>query len=288
MLNFLNNRHPKIKFTIEKQNNHSIAFLDVFISGINNQNLTLQTYYKSTYTGLLLNFKSFTSFSYKISLIKCLIDRSLKICNNWNSFYNNMENIKSNLIKNAYPPFLIDKVIKKYLDYKFSSHQNQLKDKLDVHYFKLPYIGNLLHHIKNKLSKLCKEFHKENFNIKLVFSSFKIKSYFAYKDPIPNDLKSFLVYRFTCASCSSSYIGKNCCHFKTRIEEHIKKDNKSHIFKHLHSSETCFDSYNSLCFKIIDKANSKFHLKIKEALHINWRKPNLNAQQNHLALTLSL
>ena len=41
------------------------------------------------------------------------------------------------------------------------------------------------------------------------------------------------------------------------------------------------------CFKIIDKANSKFDLKIKEALHINWRKPNLNVQQNHLALTLS-
>ena len=43
-----------------------------------------------------------------------------------------------------------------------------------------------------------------------------------------------------------------------------------------------------LSFKIIDKANSKLDLKIKEALHINWRKPNLNAQQNHLALTLSL
>ena len=46
--------------------------------------------------------------------------------------------------------------------------------------------------------------------------------------------------------------------------------------------------YNSLWFKTIDKANSKFDLKIKEALHINWRKPNLNAQQNHLPLTLSL
>ena len=80
--NFLNNRHPNIKFTIEKQNNHSIAFLDTFISGINNQNFTLQTYYKSNYTGLLSNFKSFTSLSYKISLIKCLIDRSFKICNN--------------------------------------------------------------------------------------------------------------------------------------------------------------------------------------------------------------
>ena len=75
---------------------------------------------------------------------------------------------------------------------------------------------------------------------------------------------------------------------KTRIEQYIKKDNKSHIFKHLHSTATCFDSYNSLYFKIIDKGNFKFDLKIKEALHINWRKPNLNAQQNHLVLTISL
>ena len=138
---------------------------------------TLQTYCKSTYSGLLLNFKSFTSFSYKISLIKCLIDRSFRICNNWNSFHK----IKSNLIKNEYPPFLVDKVIKKYLDYKFYSNQNQLKYKSGIHYFKLPHINNLSNHIKNKLSKLCKELCK-----------LKIKNYFSYKAPIP-DLKSFLV-----------------------------------------------------------------------------------------------
>ena len=56
--------------------------------------------------------------------------------------------------------------------------------------------------------KLCKEFCKENSNIKLVSNSFKIKNYFSYKYPIPNDLKSFLVCKFTCASCSSSYIGE--------------------------------------------------------------------------------
>ena len=114
--------------------NHSIPFLDVLVSGINNQNLTFQTYHKLTYTGLLLNFKSFTSFSYKISLIKCLIDGMFKTCNNWNSFHNDIESIKSNLIKYEYPPFLIDKVIKKYLIYKFCCNQNQLKDTSDIHY----------------------------------------------------------------------------------------------------------------------------------------------------------
>ena len=124
--------------------------------------------------------------------------------------------------------------------------------------------------------------------IKLAFNSFKIKNYFSYKYPIPNALKSFLVYKFTCASCSSSYIGEPCRLFKTWIKEYIKKDNKSHILKHLYSTATCFDSYSPFCFKIIEKANSKFDLKIKEALQINWRKPNLNAQQNRLALSLSL
>ena len=139
--------------------------------------------------------------------------------------------------------FLIDKVIRKYLDYKFSSNQNQLKDKSDDHYFKLPYIGNLSHHIKSKLLKLWKEFCKENGNIKLVFNLFNIKNNFSNKDPIPNDLKSFLVWNFTSASCSSSYIAEVCCNFKTRIgiEEHIKKGSKSHTFTHLHSTATCFD-----------------------------------------------
>ena len=48
--NFLNNRQRNIKFTVEKKIIYSIAFLDVFVSGINTQNLTFQAYHKSTYT----------------------------------------------------------------------------------------------------------------------------------------------------------------------------------------------------------------------------------------------
>ena len=44
----------------------------------------------------------------------------------------------------------------------------------------------------------------------------------------------------------------------------IKNDNESYIFKHLRSTTTCFDSSISLSFKIVDKANSKFDLKLKK------------------------
>ena len=175
---------------------------------------------------------------------------------------------------------VIDKVIKKYLDYKFSSNQNQLKVKSEIHYFIFSYIGNLSRHINNKLLKLCKEFCKENFNIKLVFNSFKIKDYFSYKDTVPNDLKSYLINLLLLAVVLV-ILAKRVVISKLGLRSISKKDNKSHIFKHLHSTAACFDSYDSLCFKIIDKAKSKFdliRLKIKEALRINSRKPNITTQ----------
>ena len=85
-------------------------------------------------------------------------------------------------------------------------------------------------------------------------------------------MKSFLAHKFTWVSCSSCYMGENCRHFKIGFEEDMKEDKKSHVFNHLHSTATYFGWYNFLCFKVIDKANSTFDLRINEALHINWRK----------------
>ena len=124
-------------------------------------------------------------------------------------------------------------------------------------------------------TKTGKEFCNENFNVKLVFNSFKIKNYFSYKDPIPDDLKSFLVYKFTCASCSSSYIG-DVVILKLGLRN-ISKRITSPIFLNIYTPPQHALTRIIPFALIIDKANSKFDLKIKEALHINWRKPNLNA-----------
>ena len=60
---YLNSRHPNIKFTMDAEVNKVIPFLDVLIDNCNNI-LNTTTYYKSTYSGLLLNFNSFTSRFY--------------------------------------------------------------------------------------------------------------------------------------------------------------------------------------------------------------------------------
>ena len=65
------------------------------------------------------------------------------------------------------------------------------------------------------------------------------------------------------------YVGETKGHLNTRIEEHLGKDKKSHIYLHFHKNPKCQEKVNSNCFKIIDRASSCFRLQIKEAMHIN-------------------
>ena len=74
----------------------------------------------------------------------------------------------------------------------------------------------------------------------------------------------------------------------TRIEEHLGKDNKSHIYSHLQETPQCQEKVNSSCFEIIDRASSYFRLQIKEAMHINWKKPELKKQVKHVGITISI
>ena len=79
---------------------------------------------------------------------------------------------------------------------------------------------------------------------------------------------------------------QNLCHFKTKIDKQVKNDKKSNMYKHLHSNEECFSNFNLYCFSILGYAPTQFQINIKEGMHIDWEKPNLNKQLNHVASTL--
>ncbi|CAF1209245.1 unnamed protein product [Didymodactylos carnosus] len=54
----------------------------------------------------------------------------------------------------------------------------------------------------------------------------KIGTGFSPKDPIPILLKSGLIYEAKCSECGKTYIGKTCRHLKTRVDEHLKAQEK--------------------------------------------------------------
>ena len=83
---FLNQRHPKIKFTIEKQTKNQLSFLDLLIT-CNGDNFLTSVYRKKHSIGLYTNYLSFTPFSYKVGLVKTLLHRAFVISSNWSIFH---------------------------------------------------------------------------------------------------------------------------------------------------------------------------------------------------------
>ena len=59
--------------------------------------------------------------------------------------------------------------------------------------------------------------HFTNIDIKLVFSTFKVKQLFIVKGFVPKGLRSHVVYKFTCAGCNASYIGETTRHVSTAV-----------------------------------------------------------------------
>ena len=286
---YLNKRHPNIKFTKENNEKGQLPFLDILIS--NSPTLSTTIYRKHTYTGLLLNFKSFTPFQYKTRLIQTLLDRTYKICSSWVNFDKETKILSKNLLRNMYPKRLLDKCIKKYLDKKFEIVSQENKDskdsenKDDIKYITLPYLGYFSNYAKKKIKNLVKNFCNDKLNIQLVFTTCKVKSYFSNKDRLPMEFTSCVIYKFRCAGCNASYVGRTHCHFDTRCEQHLKTDPNSHILKHIKINKACKKS-DKTCFKIIDRANSDYSLAIKEGMHIKWQEPTLNTQKKHVILKL--
>ena len=155
------------------------------------------------------------------------------------------------------------------------------------YFYKLPYLGRFSTVVQRNIRRLVNRYCND-LDTKLVFTTFKLRNLFSVKDSVPKELRSRVIYKYTCACCNAWYIGETGCHFSTRVREHLSSDKSSHIFKHLISSERCRQSCSTDCFEILDSAPTKFQLKLKEAMYINWEKPNLNQQVHHVNPTLTL
>ena len=288
---YINARPPSIRFTMEREINKKLSFLDILLDN-GHPSIVTSVYRKKTFTGLLTNYFSFAPLNYKLGLVRTLLDRVYKINNSWVGFHLDVKKLIFLLRKNCFPSWVIDKIIHRYLSKKMNPSltgrdASSNSGKTSTHFYKLSYVGRFSEIAQTKLRQLLKHYCKADLDIKLVFSTFKLRNMFSVKDSVPQGLRSRVVYKFSCAGCNASYIGETTRHLRTRAREHLLSDKSSHVYRHLQSSRACHDSCNTECFTILDSAASKFQIKIKEALHIKWENPILNQQLRHLDLSLS-
>ena len=107
---------------------------------------------------------------------------------------------------------------------------------------------------------------------------FKLTNLSSGKGSILKELRSHVICKFTCACCNACHISKTGRHFP-HLSMNISHQTSPHTSIHLWSIDH---------FKIVDSASTKFQLKIKEVMHVNWEKPDLNQQIHHVNLTLTL
>ena len=139
----------------------------------NSQNILKTSTYRSTYSGLLLNYTSFTSRFYKIGLMKCLIDRAYKIHNTWPDFHGDVCKSKDVLKRNSYPPFILDKIIKAYID-KIHCNNNKVPSEVYIGETCRHFITRVDEHIeKDKQYHVFRHLHSK----KECFSSFNLNCF---------------------------------------------------------------------------------------------------------------
>ena len=209
VLDFINNQHPNLKFTVEYEKNNQLAFLDTLVSRNSSQYFTT-LYRKSTFTGVYLNWTSLTSKKYKIGLIKCLLDRIWKICSKREDIDVEIEELRKILDQNEYPKVIVEQEIDKYLKKKLSQLTSEPKTRLpESRFIVLPFVHRKEDEFAVRLKQLVKSnFPQVEFNVAFKAPS-TIGDMFPFKDSIEKVEDMFkVVYKLNCETCGVDYIGK--------------------------------------------------------------------------------
>ena len=159
--------------------------------------------------------------TYKKSLIGTLLFRCFSICSDYTSFHLEVENLREILKKNSYPSGIIEQSIRSFLN-KLHVPKKVIPTVPKKELFiVLPYLGTLSSNLKQKL-RTCFKNSLPQCNIKIILKSTnRLSSLFRFKDVIPKELQSHLVYKFSCGNCNVTYYGKTERHLNVRSSEHI-------------------------------------------------------------------
>jgi hypothetical protein len=231
----------------------------------------------------------------KKGFIFSLLFRYFNRCSSYQFFHAELEKFKKLLLQNGYPKFFIDRCVKTFLDKMISPPlkvQTPTVSKLLIPIV-LPYTGNHGIQIRQQLHKLFSSAFPQ-VQLRVIFTPIcRLSNFFHFKDRIPLNLRSHVVYQFECQCCNALYLGKTCRHLHTRISEHcgisaltgnpLSCVSKSSISDHSREAGHPIEPSD---FKIVTSANSNHNILIKESLLIAQTKPWLNYNVRSFPLTL--
>ena len=304
----VNNLHPSLKVTMEREENGALPQLDMKIIN-NGGNLSSTWYFKPSNTGLIMNYHALAPKRYKQSVVSGMVHRIYRSCSSWKNIHDSLVTAKHILVMNQYPPTFFEPIINKTLskiiqsaseeedrDGNVSSYSSSsdaegsteldadgsedVGEDISVH---VP-IHNIEDKDKFKLfvqyrGKCSEHFARALHNIqapcKIIMTLRKLKTVLpSLKPSVEWSFKSDVIYQITCPRCQVRYVGQTDRHIITRFKEH--KNRSSPVANHF---AECNESVETDHIEILASTiKSVTHLKVLEALYIKEIKPFLNTQ----------
>ena len=87
-------------------------------------------------------------------------------------------------------------------------------------YFPVYFMGKSSFGFENKLCRLLKEFYPQ-LNVRVIFKPRRtIQRFFRFKDKVPKELQSSVVYKYSCC-CNATYYGRSKRQLQARIFQHL-------------------------------------------------------------------
>ena len=290
-LDEINSIHPSLKFTIERQQEGSIPFLDMRIMN-NNGRLSSTWYSKPSDTGLIMNFHALAPKRYKRSVVSGFVHRIYRACSSWEYIHSSLEKAKRILERNQYPPMFYNPIIEETLNHivdkenmveaaatSSSEQQAQDEDVVPKRLFFLQYRGKVSEDFVRAL-------HKIDAPCTVVMKLRKLKSVLpSLKPAVEKCLRSGVVYQLKCPRCDARYVGYTIRHIITRFKEHLKHSQP--VGKHLLRCGALLQMNEDV--EILDSsARGESYLQIREALWIKETNPTINVKDEYKSRTLTI
>ena len=285
-----NDYHDRLQFTVERERNRCLNFLDLSII-VSNNTIYIDWYQKETFSGRVLSYFSNHPLCHKIAIIYNLTDRCLLLSHP--QFYNkNIMLVVRTLLSNGYPLNLIFNKINQRIKHLVSSgvilnRHNNSEDKSNENalveeeettkkFVVVPYINR----ISDMVVSSIKKSNKVNIGYRCLNKLNRIIK--THKDKNLHSQNSSVVYKINCNDCDASYVGQTKRQLKTRIKEHKNNINgninrfsviSEHIIKEKHD-------FNWDKVKILDHETNYHKRIISEMLHIKEQKNGINLNKD--------
>ncbi|CAL8069407.1 unnamed protein product [Calicophoron daubneyi] len=204
ILTKLNQAHNAINFTMEKETENQIPFLDALLLRQSDGSIRRKVYRKPTWTDQYINFHSFVPLRRKRNLVRNLAFRARKICSP-EMLSEELQFLRELLLKNGYP----EKFISRNLKQRIRSSKIPTVERKSV-YLKLPYKGEVVsNRLSNRIARIVEQTYPAA-KLTMVFTSRPILNP-CLKDKLSRSTTSFAVYLFTCVAAYISVARRDVC-----------------------------------------------------------------------------